>query len=212
MGRGRAKAKQTKVARDLKYRTHETDFGALAQELHGDETDSDRGRRPDEPDEPDEYDEWSDYSDGRDSLTAACQRLVRVDRACPARCGASARSQMPRSRPAARMRCSAIRSAATAGGTPVGRGQREHLARGVEDLRRRAAGPARSRSRAARRRPGSGRRRSRSSRGRRGCRGRPAASPCPGGPAGCWRPRTRPGRSSTATTSSVSASPRAQGA
>ena len=36
MGRGRAKAKQTKVARDLKYRTHETDFGALAKELHGD--------------------------------------------------------------------------------------------------------------------------------------------------------------------------------
>ena len=36
MGRGRAKAKQTKVARDLKYRTHETDFGALASELHGD--------------------------------------------------------------------------------------------------------------------------------------------------------------------------------
>ncbi len=35
MGRGRAKAKQTKVARDLKYRTHETDFGALARELHG---------------------------------------------------------------------------------------------------------------------------------------------------------------------------------
>ena len=34
MGRGRAKAKQTKVARDLKYRTHETDFGALARELH----------------------------------------------------------------------------------------------------------------------------------------------------------------------------------
>ncbi|MBC9732758.1 DUF3073 domain-containing protein [Nocardioides marmotae] len=38
MGRGRAKAKQTKVARDLKYRTHETDFGKLAQELHGGET------------------------------------------------------------------------------------------------------------------------------------------------------------------------------
>jgi len=35
MGRGRAKAKQTKVARDLKYRTHETDFSALADELHG---------------------------------------------------------------------------------------------------------------------------------------------------------------------------------
>ncbi len=35
MGRGRAKAKQTKVARDLKYRTHETDLSALAAELHG---------------------------------------------------------------------------------------------------------------------------------------------------------------------------------
>jgi hypothetical protein len=34
MGRGRAKAKQTKVARDLKYQSFETDFGALAQELH----------------------------------------------------------------------------------------------------------------------------------------------------------------------------------
>ncbi len=37
MGRGRAKAKQTKVARELKYRTHETDFGALQRELHGDD-------------------------------------------------------------------------------------------------------------------------------------------------------------------------------
>ena len=35
MGRGRAKAKQTKVARDLKYQSIQTDFGALAQELHG---------------------------------------------------------------------------------------------------------------------------------------------------------------------------------
>lgn len=35
MGRGRAKAKQTKVARDLKYRTHETDFSQLQAELHG---------------------------------------------------------------------------------------------------------------------------------------------------------------------------------
>ena len=33
MGRGRAKAKQTKVARDLKYGTGETDLKALAQEL-----------------------------------------------------------------------------------------------------------------------------------------------------------------------------------
>lgn len=35
MGRGRAKAKQTKVARDLKYRTLDTDFSGLQRELHG---------------------------------------------------------------------------------------------------------------------------------------------------------------------------------
>lgn len=58
MGRGRAKAKQTKVARDLKYRTHETDFGALARELHGDGSDNSAERVPD-----DDYDEWSDYSE-----------------------------------------------------------------------------------------------------------------------------------------------------
>jgi hypothetical protein len=61
MGRGRAKAKQTKVARDLKYRTHETDFGALASELHGEKkTDT-----TDQADSPDEYDDWSDYAEPR---------------------------------------------------------------------------------------------------------------------------------------------------
>jgi hypothetical protein len=60
MGRGRAKAKQTKVARDLKYRTHETDFGALARELHGSEGDSDVGDTG--ADEPDD-DEWSEYAE-----------------------------------------------------------------------------------------------------------------------------------------------------
>ena len=33
MGRGRAKAKQQKVARDLKYNTQSTDFSALQREL-----------------------------------------------------------------------------------------------------------------------------------------------------------------------------------
>ena len=33
MGRGRAKAKQTKVARDLKYNTGNTDLSALQAEL-----------------------------------------------------------------------------------------------------------------------------------------------------------------------------------
>lgn len=53
MGRGRAKAKQTKVARDLKYRSYETDFSALARELHG-EGDSA------ETEESDDQDAWSD--------------------------------------------------------------------------------------------------------------------------------------------------------
>jgi hypothetical protein len=37
MGRGRAKAKQTKVARDLKYRTFNTDFSSLERELRSGE-------------------------------------------------------------------------------------------------------------------------------------------------------------------------------
>ncbi len=60
MGRGRAKAKQTKVARDLKYRTHETDFGALARELHGEDSGS---SGPDAPDPGDDHGEWSDYAE-----------------------------------------------------------------------------------------------------------------------------------------------------
>ena len=37
MGRGRAKAKQTKVARELKYRNYDTDFSELQRELHGED-------------------------------------------------------------------------------------------------------------------------------------------------------------------------------
>ena len=58
MGRGRAKAKQTKVARDLKYRTHETDFGALAQELHGGE---DRSSGPTDESLDDDTDDWAGH-------------------------------------------------------------------------------------------------------------------------------------------------------
>ena len=39
MGRGRQKAKQTKVARQLKYFSPETDYEALARELHGQSAD-----------------------------------------------------------------------------------------------------------------------------------------------------------------------------
>ena len=58
MGRGRAKAKQTKVARELKYSTQGTDFEALQRELAG----AGRTERPpvtDSDDERDEYDDWA---------------------------------------------------------------------------------------------------------------------------------------------------------
>ncbi|WP_425393315.1 DUF3073 domain-containing protein [Aestuariimicrobium kwangyangense] len=42
MGRGRAKAKQTKVARDLKYRSVDTDFASLERELRSDSPDDSR--------------------------------------------------------------------------------------------------------------------------------------------------------------------------
>ncbi len=46
MGRGRSKAKQTKVARDLKYSNQDMDLERLAKELHG-ESDLNK-KNPDE--------------------------------------------------------------------------------------------------------------------------------------------------------------------
>jgi hypothetical protein len=60
MGRGRAKAKQTKVARELKYSSPTTDFEALQRELSG-RSDA----RPSNDERIDEYDEYSDYEDYR---------------------------------------------------------------------------------------------------------------------------------------------------
>ncbi len=55
MGRGRAKAKQTKVARSLKYRTFDTDFSSLERELRGDRDD---GQVPNSyPSYADQYEE-----------------------------------------------------------------------------------------------------------------------------------------------------------
>ena len=56
MGRGRAKAKQTKVARELKYRSVSTDFSSLERELKG-------------PSDaiPDQYAELADAYDGSDA-------------------------------------------------------------------------------------------------------------------------------------------------
>ena len=62
MGRGRAKAKQTKVARDLKYQSFQTDFGALAQELHGG---GHKSKDSAEDAAVDDQDEWADYPDSR---------------------------------------------------------------------------------------------------------------------------------------------------
>jgi hypothetical protein len=41
MGRGRAKAKQTKVARELKYSSPQTDFERLQRELSGADPEND---------------------------------------------------------------------------------------------------------------------------------------------------------------------------
>ena len=70
MGRGRAKAKQTKVARDLKYRTHETDLSALARELHGGPSDPLGRVAPEDPTDEDDTDlddtdAWAGYADER---------------------------------------------------------------------------------------------------------------------------------------------------
>ena len=58
MGRGRAKAKQTKVARELKYSSPATDLEALQRELSG-ENGSGRGDNDRVTDSyDDEYDEY----------------------------------------------------------------------------------------------------------------------------------------------------------
>lgn len=48
MGRGRAKAKQTKVARELKYSSPNTDLAALQRELSGESDQSAGGNGTDQ--------------------------------------------------------------------------------------------------------------------------------------------------------------------
>jgi hypothetical protein len=60
MGRGRAKAKQTKVARELKYSSPQTDFERLQRELSG--SGDDNGRQLDGDGR---VDSWSDEDDWR---------------------------------------------------------------------------------------------------------------------------------------------------
>lgn len=55
MGRGRQKAKHTKVARELKYSVPETDYTQLQRELAGSRNDSSEAN--------DELSKWSEYLD-----------------------------------------------------------------------------------------------------------------------------------------------------
>ncbi|MEO6956479.1 MAG: DUF3073 domain-containing protein [Antricoccus sp.] len=70
MGRGRAKAKQTKVARELKYFSPDTDLTALQRELaEGTSPTLRTSQRREERVEPDPYDDlaskYADYDDER---------------------------------------------------------------------------------------------------------------------------------------------------
>jgi hypothetical protein len=66
MGRGRAKAKQQKVARALKYSTHDTDLTALQRELRGEPSTSPPSVTEDDADDADdEYDPDDDWSSSR---------------------------------------------------------------------------------------------------------------------------------------------------
>jgi hypothetical protein len=58
MGRGRAKAKQTKVARELKYSSPQTDFTRLQQELSGTGADDSNEPDGDGPDNSWHEDDW----------------------------------------------------------------------------------------------------------------------------------------------------------
>ncbi len=70
MGRGRQKAKNTKVARELKYYSPATDYSALEAEL---------GHK-NQDDNPDYEDKWADlYEDDEEELVADDEREVKLD-------------------------------------------------------------------------------------------------------------------------------------
>jgi hypothetical protein len=64
MGRGRAKAKQTKVARELKYSSPQTDFERLQRELSGSGAD-DSDQLDGSVDQDEQLASWSDEDDWR---------------------------------------------------------------------------------------------------------------------------------------------------
>ncbi|MET7382188.1 DUF3073 domain-containing protein [Streptomyces sp. NPDC005526] len=68
MGRGRAKAKQTKVARQLKYNSGGTDLSRLAEELGASTSNASPNGEPFEDDEQDDelYSRYADLYDDDD--------------------------------------------------------------------------------------------------------------------------------------------------
>ncbi|AKK09649.1 DUF3073 domain-containing protein [Corynebacterium testudinoris] len=74
MGRGRAKAKQTKVARQLKYNTPEMDLDSLQRELS---TQSPRQSSSDDDEDYSDDDQYADYagwSEDEDDVSAPSRR------------------------------------------------------------------------------------------------------------------------------------------
>ena len=65
MGRGRAKAKQTRVARELKYSSPNTDLSALQRELAGSPSTytAPSAAKDDDEDDDDYTDRWADDDD-----------------------------------------------------------------------------------------------------------------------------------------------------
>jgi hypothetical protein len=78
MGRGRAKAKQTKVARELKYHSPNTDLAALQRELGGrassDSDDADYAEHVDDADSDDEDSVPDDAEEASDEGNWASHR------------------------------------------------------------------------------------------------------------------------------------------
>ena len=72
MGRGRAKAKQTRVARELKYSSPNTDLSALQKELAGQPSSFPAQRAVKDDDDEDEYaDRWAADDDADDDWAAS---------------------------------------------------------------------------------------------------------------------------------------------
>mgnify|MGYP001423492391 FL=1 len=63
MGRGRQKAKQRKVARNLKYFTPETDYKALERELKSSKVSDDEDEYEDYYEIPPATDDWDEDED-----------------------------------------------------------------------------------------------------------------------------------------------------